>query len=56
MLPLPLRHRVPELLVVGLQPQAFLQQPQAPIPTACPGFQGPQSQQGLQVLGISLQG
>ena len=54
MLPLPLSNHMSKLLVVRLQSEAFMQQPQAPINTASSGLQGSQTQQGLYVLRISL--
>lgn len=54
MLPLPLSNHVPELFVVGLQPQALMQQAQPTINAASSSLQRAQTQQGLQVLGISL--
>ena len=56
MLPLPLGDHMSELLVVRLQSEAFMQQSQPSFSTASSSLQGSQTQQGLYVLGISLQG
>ena len=56
MLPLPLRYAVPNLFVAGLQSEAIMQQFQAAMHIPSPCLQGSQAQQGLQVLGICLEG
>ena len=56
MLPLPLCYTVPDLLVARLQPEAIVQQLQASLHIPSPGLQGAQAQQGLQVVGVCLQG
>ncbi len=56
MLPLPLRYAVPDLFVARLQSEAVLQELQAAMHIPSPCLQGSQAQQGLQVLGICLEG
>jgi len=56
MLPLPLRNAVPDLFVARLQSETVMQKLQAAIHIPSPCLQGSQAQQGLQVLGICLEG
>ena len=56
MFPLPLRYTMPDLLVARLQPEAILQELQPSLHAPSPGLQGAQAQQGLQVVGVCLEG